>query len=154
MLLAVLWAVTDAANSKAACLPWNWTGIIGTGQSLSVGAHGLPILSTNHPYHNLKLSTGHLHWPIDPNDTNLTLAPLVEPVGRLAPNYPSAWPENIDGETPHSAMANEITALVRSNLGRDFVSVHVAVGEDGQGMIYLKKMPFRRESTDAPMQRP
>ena len=120
-------------------LPWDWTGIIGTGQSLSVGAHGQPTLSTNQPYHNLKLSTDRLPWPIDPNDTHLALVPLVEPVGRLAPNYPSAWPENIDGETPHSAMANEITALVRANLGRDFVSVHAAVGEDGQGMIFLKK---------------
>jgi hypothetical protein len=36
-------------------------------------------------------------------------------------------------------MANEITALVRSNLGRDFVSIHGAVSEDGQGMIFLKK---------------
>ncbi len=120
-------------------LPWDWSGIIGTGQSLSVGAHGRPILSTNQPYHNLKLSTDQLSWPMDPNATHLALAPLVEPVGRLATNYPSSWPDNIDGETPHSAMANEITALVRADLGRDFVSVHAAVGEDGQGMIYLKK---------------
>jgi lysophospholipase L1-like esterase len=57
----------------------------------------------------------------------------------MAPNYPSSWPENIDGETPHTAMANEISALVKANLGRDFVSVHSAVGEDGQGMVFLKK---------------
>jgi lysophospholipase L1-like esterase len=120
-------------------LPWDWSGIIGTGQSLSVGAQGLPVISTNQPHGNLKLSTDHLPWPIDPNDTNLALVPLVEPVGRLAPGYPSSWPDNIEGETPHSAMGNQITTLVRSARGQDFVSVHGAVGEDGQGMIYLKK---------------
>jgi len=126
-------------------LPWDWSGIIGTGQSLSVGARGLPVLSTNQPYHNLKLSTDHLPWPIDPNDTHLTLTPLVEPVGRLARRWgpPSSWPENIYGETPHSAMANEITALIRANGDRDFVSVHCAVGEGGRGMIYLKKNPVK-----------
>lgn len=126
-------------SSPKAHRPWDWTGIIGTGQSLSVGARGVPVISIHQPYHNLKLSTDHLAWPVDPNDTNLTLVPLVEPVGRLAPRYPSSWPENIDGETPHTAMANEITALVRAQQNRDFVTVHGAVGEDGQGMVFLKK---------------
>ncbi len=36
-------------------------------------------------------------------------------------------------------MANEISALVRADLGRDFISIHGAVGEDGQGMVFLKK---------------
>jgi lysophospholipase L1-like esterase len=120
-------------------LPWDWTGIIGTGQSLSVGARAGQVVSTVQPYNNLKLSTDHLPWPVDPDDPGIALEPLVEPVGRLAPSYPSSWPENIDGETPHAAMGNEITALVRAGLGRDFISVHSAVGEDGQGMVFLKK---------------
>ncbi|HWI60160.1 MAG TPA: sialate O-acetylesterase [Bacillota bacterium] len=136
-------AVSPSPGTRAN-LPWDWSGIIGTGQSLSVGARGVPVLSTNQPYGNLKLSTGSLPWPVDPNDTHLVLVPLVEPVGRLAPNYPSSWPENIDGETPHSAMANQLTALVRANLERDFVSVHGAVGEDGQGMVHLRKNPVRK----------
>ena len=132
-------SVSAAVSKTDANLPWDWSGIIGTGQSLSVGAQGRPLISTNQPYGNLKLSTDHLPWPIDPNNTNLALVPLVEPVGRFATNYPNSWPDNIDGETPHSAMANELTALVRTNLDRDFVSIHGAVGEDGQGMIFLKK---------------
>jgi lysophospholipase L1-like esterase len=131
------------AKSKSGAMlkpSWDWSGIIGTGQSLSVGAHGQPILSTNQLYGNLKLSTGHLPWPVDPDDTNLALVPLVEPIGRLAHRYPSSWPENIDGETPHSAMANEITALVRADFDRDIVSVHSAVGEDGQGMVFIRKI--------------
>lgn len=132
----------SAAPSQAeprANLPWDWTGILGTGQSLSVGAQAPVVLSTAQPYHNLKLWTDHLPWPIDPDDRRLALVPLVEPVGRRAPTYPSSWPENIDGETPHSAMGNEITALVRGAFGRDFVSVHAAVGESGQGMVFLRK---------------
>jgi hypothetical protein len=120
-------------------IPWDWSGVIGTGQSLAVGEQGRPVLSKTQPYHNLKLSTGHLPWPIDPNDTHLTLVPLVEPIGRYSTNYPSSWPDNIAGETPHSAMANQITALVRAASGRDFIGVHSEVGENGQCMIYLKK---------------
>src|SRR5580698_1487834 len=128
-----------AKSSAAARFPWDWTGILGTGQSLSVGEKGHPVLSTSQPYHNLNLSSDDLPWPIDPNNPNLTLVPLVEPIGRLSPSYPSSWPENIAGETPHSAMANEITALVQAKFGRDYVTVHSAVGENGQGMVFLKK---------------
>ncbi len=131
-------------SEAAPNLPWDWTGIVGTGQSLSVGARAPKVLSTNQPYGNLKLSTDHLPWPVDPDDTNLALVPLVEPVGRLAPTYPSSWPENIDGETPHTAMANEISALALADLGRDYVTIHSAVGEDGQGMIFLRKNPVHR----------
>ncbi|HTV40312.1 MAG TPA: sialate O-acetylesterase [Candidatus Sulfotelmatobacter sp.] len=136
---------TNSKSGTGVNLYWDWSGIIGTGQSLSVGARGVPVLSTNQPYHNLKLSTDHLRWPINPNDPHLTLAPLVEPVGRLARwGPPSSWPVNIYGETPHSAMANEITALVRANTGRDFVSIHCAVGEGGQGMVCLEKNAVKR----------
>lgn len=135
----------DAKSKSGATanVPWNWTGIIGTGQSLSIGARSKAI-STNQPYGNLKLSTDHLPWPIDPDNTNLALVPLVEPIGRLAPRFPSSWPENITGETPHTAMANEISVLALADLGRDYVTVHSAVGEDGQGMVFLKKNPIQR----------
>ena len=137
-------AAIFAKSSAAASFPWDWTGILGTGQSLSVGAKGDPVLSTNQPSHNLKLSTNDLPWPIDSDNTNLSLVPLVEPIGRLSPSYPSSWPENIAGETPHSAMANEITALVQSRFGHDYVTIHSAVGENGQGMIFLKKNAIQK----------
>ena len=86
-------AATVALSASAANLPWDWTGILGTGQSLSVGARALPVVSTNQPFHNLKLSTDHLPWPVDANDTNLALVPLVEPIGRIAPNYPVPGPK-------------------------------------------------------------
>ena len=138
---AVAGCSSPAGKSKsgAALKPaWDWTGVIGTGQSLSIGARSKGV-STNQPYGNLKLSTGRLPWPVDPDNASLALVPLTEPIGRLAPTYPSSWPENITGETPHSAMANEISALVLTNYGRDFVSIHSAVGEDGQGMVFIRK---------------
>ncbi len=133
-----------AAPGPGTAIPWDWSGVIGTGQSLAVGEAGKPILSTNQPYNNLKLSTGQLPWPIDPNDTHLAMVPLVEPVGRYSKGYPSSWPDNIAGETPHSAMGNEITALVRAASDRDFVSVQGEVGENGQCMIYLRKNPEQK----------
>ncbi len=117
---------------------WDWNGVVGTGQSLAVGDHGTPVKSTTQPYHNLKLSTGNLAWPVDAASPTLAMVPLVEPVGRNATNYPSSWPTNISGETAHSCMGNEITALVAAS-GRDFVSVQGEFGENGQCMTYLKK---------------
>lgn len=127
-------------------IAWDWTGVIGTGQSLAVGdpgsarnTPGASVRATTQPYANLKLSTGALAWPIDSNDASLTLVPLTEPIGRLAPTYPSSWPTNISGETPHAAMANQITSLVMAAGGADHVSVHGEVGENGQCLTFLVK---------------
>jgi hypothetical protein len=139
ILCGALGAGSLPAAESAPQAAWDWTGIIGTGQSLSVGEQGKPVLSTTQPYHNLKLSTDDLHWPVDPGAPELKMVPLIEPVGRPAPRYPSSWPENIAGETPHTAMADELTALMMAASGKDFVSVHSAVGENGQGMKFLKK---------------
>jgi lysophospholipase L1-like esterase len=139
MLMALSAQVAAGDADSGGNMPWDWTGIIGTGQSLAVGEKGRPVVSTTQPYNNLRLITGDLPWPIDASDPHLALAPLIEPIGRLSKNYPSAWPNNISGETPHSAMANEITALIRAAFNRDYVSVHSEVGENGQGMVFLKK---------------
>jgi hypothetical protein len=121
---------------------WDWTGIVGTGQSLSVGAP--PSTSTTQPYHNLKLSLGSAGNaavpPWDPTLAALSMVPLVEPIRSLHTGYPSPYPGNIYGETPHSAMANEITFLVQAAApGSDYVTVHTVVGESGQGISALNK---------------
>jgi hypothetical protein len=112
---------------------------VGTGQSLAVGDHGTPVASTTQPYNNLKLSTGTALWPVDPNDSTLIMVPLTEPIGRRAPTYPSSWPQNIAGETMHSSMGNQITALVMQAASRDYVSVQGEFGENGQCYTYLRK---------------
>ena len=120
-------------------IAWDWSGVVGTGQSLSVGDHGTPVKLTTQPFHNLKLSTGSLSWPVNPTNSALTMVPLVEPIGRLATAYPSSWPTNISGETPHSAMGNQITTLAKAAGASDFISVQGNVGENGQCMTYLQK---------------
>lgn len=130
---------SDGKTTTSANMPWNWMGIVGTGQSLSVGARGNPAETDEQPYHNLKLSLGSLtEPPWDPDHSTLSMIPLVEPIRNYAYGYPSAYPRNIYGETPHTAMANQISKLA-SGLGMDYVTVHTVVGESGQGMSVIRK---------------
>jgi hypothetical protein len=125
---------------------WDFTGIVGTGQSLSVGAQAGNITpaATVQPYNNLKLSLGALTVP--PLDAaasespELSLVPLVEPIRPVDNGYPSAYPVNLDGESPHTAMSAQITALAKTVGGlSDLVTVHTVVGESGQPMSVINK---------------
>lgn len=115
--------------------PWDWAGIIGTGQSLSVGT--TPLLSTTQPYHNLKLSRNITVPPYDPNNSALRMEPLVETSN--ATGYPAPYPKNLYGETPHTAMGNQISALAMKELGIDYITAHSIVGESGQGISVICK---------------
>jgi hypothetical protein len=127
-----------AGGAGALAAPWDWVGIVGTGQSLAVGAN--PVSSTTQPYHNLKLSLeGVTVPPWDSTNAAFQMVPLVEPIRSLATGYPGPYPGNIYGETPHSAMANQITSLVAAATGGDYVTVHTVVGESGQGIVALRK---------------
>jgi len=120
---------------------WDWNGVIGTGQSLSVGGLGTPVLGTMQRFGNLKLALGGATVPpFDPAIASLSMVPLVEPIRPDVGGYPSAYPGNIDGETPHTAMADQITQLVMdAAAGHDYVGVHSVVGESGQPMTVIKK---------------
>ncbi len=121
-------------------LRWDMTGVIGSGQSLSVGAQASDVASKPTLDANLKLSLGGAAAPpFDPTAAALSLVPLFEPIRPLATTYPSAYPHNIYGETPHTAMASQISALVRRAFATEYVTVHSVVGENGQGMARLKK---------------
>jgi hypothetical protein len=123
-------------------IPWDWAGVIGTGQSLSVGHFGTPVVSTTQPYNNLKLSLGNLNLTVPPYDSNnsqLKMVPLVEPIRNVGSGWHVAYPINIWGETPHTAMANQITALVKAAGGKDYITAHTVVGETGQGYDQIKK---------------
>ena len=126
-------------SSGSIAAPWDWAGVIGTGQSLAVGQYGTPARATNQPYANLKLSTGQAQWPLDPNDSTFKMVPLTEPIGRPSTAYPSSYPTNIAGETPHTSMGDEITLQVMAAAGRDYVNVHGEFGENGQCLTYLLK---------------
>jgi hypothetical protein len=128
---------------------WDWVGVVGTGQSLSVGALGTPVMATQQPYSNLKLSFGGaaVAPPFDPTLASLQVVPLTEPLRPVATSYPSAYPDNLYGETPHAAMANEITALAMQAASRDYVTVHTVVGESGQPLTVIQKNPTNLPTT-------
>ncbi|HEX3693924.1 MAG TPA: dockerin [Polyangia bacterium] len=118
-------------------------GVIGTGQSLAVGNLGVPVNTVDSVFHNLKISLGQSNGspPFDPNDASLSLVPLTEPIRALVPlaAYPSAYPANIFGETPHSFMANQISTLYAPWNQGEYVTVHSVVGESGQGIAVISK---------------
>jgi hypothetical protein len=121
---------------------WDFTGIIGTGQSLSVGAQASNITpkAMTQPYGNLKLSLGGVTVPpFDSDAPELSLVPLVEPIRPFAIGYPSAYPANLYGESPHMAMSTQITALAKAGGLSDFITIHTVAGENGQPMSVIDK---------------
>jgi len=125
-------------------LAWDWTGVIGTGQSLSVGAFGNEVTDTP-SFNNLKIALGALNvsafdpTTADPASSELKMAALSEPIRTGADGYPSAYPRNIDGVTPHSAMAAQVTIMAQNAAAPDYVTVHTVVGESGQPMTVINK---------------
>lgn len=121
---------------------WDWAGIVGTGQSLSVGTRPVNERVNESPYQNLMLDLGDADVPpFDPESDELSIAALEEPLRGLQTSYPSPYPGNLYGETPHGAMAIQISSLVQSASGANYTTVHTVVGESGQGMVALRKDP-------------
>lgn len=131
--------------------PFDWVGIIGTGQSLSTGAASVA-MSTTQPFKNLMLRDDgpDPKYPIDGSATAVwSVVPLTEPhrpnvTHSSTNNMP--YPNNIEGqgdllgETPHSGMANTISsAWAARNPVSDYVTVHSVVGEGGQCLTSLEK---------------
>jgi hypothetical protein len=154
LALAIAWSGPGCSSGGGASPPsfnfaWDWVGIVGTGQSLSVGAMGTPVLATQPSFNNLKLSFGGaaIAPPFDPALASLEMVPLTEPLRPVANSYPSAYPANLYGETPHAAMAGQITALAMQEASRDYVTVHTVVGESGQPMTVIEKNPTNLPTT-------
>jgi hypothetical protein len=142
---------TDAASQGA---PFDWVGIIGTGQSLSVGWDSTAI-STTQPFKNLMLEDDgpDPKYPIDGAATaQWKLVPLVEPVRQAVsldaggPGYGDwQYPDNIwvyndsYGETPHSGMANTLSTLWAARGMGDYVTAHSVVGWSGHCLTDIDK---------------
>lgn len=113
----------------------DWVGVVGTGQSLSIGLAGSPAISTVQPFNNLKLHDDgpDPQYGIDGRGV-LSLAPLTEPFRPSdLPGWPDdQYPNNLQGETPNAGMANEITQLWLQRAGTDFVTIHSVVGWSGR----------------------
>jgi hypothetical protein len=103
---------------------------------------GTPNIAVDEPtgYDNLKLFLGGLVVPpFDPTSTLLKMVQLDEPLRAFATGYPAPYPGNISGETPHTAMADQITSLYLAAGGAGYVTAHTEVGESGQGYVEIMK---------------
>lgn len=139
-LLGMIQEFPVEAATEGPNIPWDWAGVIGTGQSLAVGAEGSPVLTTTQPYNNLKISLeNEAVPPLDPNNSKFKMVPCVEPLRVYGFWTPGPYPGNIFGETPHTAMANQITYMVRTNWDKDYITAQTNVGESGQGISALRK---------------
>ena len=111
-----------------------WLGVVGTGQSLSVGAASNGLVFTTPSANSRKLSLGAraMMWPIDANDPELSLTPLAEPIRPLdTTGFSQPYPNNIYGESFHTAMAAQIAAPV--------MTVHSVVGQGAASITVIRK---------------
>jgi hypothetical protein len=127
-----------AASAGSFHVPFDWNGIIGNGQSLSVGSRGTPIIGTKQPFNNLKLNDATGKYALDSTGT-LTLVPLVEPIRPLCATGSSPYPCNIYGETPHNALSIELTTMAKAAGAADYVTLHSVVGQGAQPMSVIDK---------------
>lgn len=134
---------TDDAGFDAGppVAPYDWVGVIGTGQSLSIGATA-GVISTTASFHNGKLvdSGPDPKYPVDGTGAMYAVVPLVEKIRGAVTGYnDSQYPNNIAGETPHSGMASELTYLFAAHGGGDYVSMHTVVGWSGNPLVNINK---------------
>jgi hypothetical protein len=142
--------IADSGADAGLTKPFDWVGVIGTGQSLSVGATAGTI-STTQPFHNLKLvDTGpDPKYPIFPDAGSPVWAttPLVQPIrphldGPDGGGYGDGqYPDNTAGESPHPGMANTLTTIWKSRgePGGEYVSAHTVVGWSGNCLTHIDK---------------
>ena len=133
--------------------PFDWVGVIGTGQSLSIGAVAAS-MSTEQPYGNLKLVDDgpDPKYPIqaDVGAPQWAAIPLVEPIRQhvagAGPGYDDGqYPNNIAGETPHSGMANTLSMLWQERGGEgEYVTAHSVVGWSGHCLQDIDKVGGQR----------
>jgi hypothetical protein len=148
---------TDATDASDAAVPrtppFDWVGVIGTGQSLSIGATAGNI-STTQPFANLKLvdEGPNPKYPItdDAGAPIWKTVPLIEPIrtssAGTGPGYSDGqYPNDIAGETPHSGMANTLSATwkTRGDVG-DYVTAHTVVGWSGHCLVDIDKAGGKR----------
>lgn len=124
----------DAGTWRA---PFDWVGIVGNGQSLSVGSVSGPVVTTAASFNNKILVESGGNYPLD-GGGNWSLAPLREPIRSII-NVQADYPDNIRGETPHSSLGNQLTAMAKAAGAADYISVHSVVGRGGRCLYEINK---------------
>lgn len=116
-----------------------WHGVIGTGQSLSVGFQGQFPGPTAIAPGAYKLIDSSKRYDIEkPDVSSLEIVPLTEPL-RDPIAAADQYPGNLEGKTPHHSMALQIAQLCAQNGRKPHVTVHSAVGKSGAPMYEICK---------------
>lgn len=142
----VLRMVTSAAEASSQCSnskPVRWSGVLGTGQSLSCG-HAAPLWKPTEPIlsalmlddaaDDVKTPRFDIRYP---DSSTLRAVPLREPM-HIVKRFVRGYPRNIAGKTPHSAMAAQISTMLAEK-GESLTTVHSCVGIGGQPMSVINK---------------
>lgn len=133
--------------------PFDWVGVVGTGQSLSVGARAADVVSKSQPFENKMLVDNgpNPRYPLTGGAPKYALVPLTEPVRPLTTRTGNGYiadtqyPNNIYGETPSSGMANQISALfLARSSAAPYVTLHSVVGWSGRRLVDLDKEGGKR----------
>ena len=131
--------------------PYDWVGILGTGQSLAVGGGPAINMTKTQPFKNLKLVDNgpDPKYPIEPSlpsagSAKWATTPLLEPIRvrgpGTGPGYSDGqYPNDIEGETPHSGMANTLSALWMARGLGDYVTAHGEFGWSGRCLASIDK---------------
>jgi hypothetical protein len=119
-------------------VPFDWNGIIGNGQSLSVGSRGTPVLTTKQSFNNLKLYDATGKYALDSSGT-LSLVPLVEPIRPLCSIESNPYPCSIYGETPHTALSIQLTTIAKAEGATDYITLHSVVGQGSAPLSVITK---------------
>lgn len=121
---------------------FDWLAFVGTGQSLSVGVASGAVISkdTNTPHRKLQYAGPDACNPFDGRGT-FSLVPLVEPIrsGLSCAALNGEYPANIQGETPHSAFAKQLSILLAQDGGPDVPELHSVVGWSGRAIQFINK---------------
>jgi hypothetical protein len=119
-------------------VPFEWNGIIGNGQSLSVGSRGTPVLTTKQPFNNVKLYDATGKYALDSSGT-LSLVPLVEPIRPLCSITSNPYPCSIYGETPHTALSIQLTTIAKAEGAADYLTIQSVVGQGAAPLSVITK---------------
>ena len=131
-------AAADADAAVALHRPYALTHFIATGQSLSVGVAGSPLIDTTQPYHNVRIEDDGSAPLYDGVGDRLSLVPLIAPV-RPTEGATLEYPHNIFGQTCNEPAANQVTALAMAADGRDYPVALSVVGESAQSITVIEK---------------
>ena len=127
-------------------------GIVGTGQSLSVGVAGNYCSLDYEPaFDHVKLADAAGVWALsDPNAPSLYLLPLTEPLRPFYATGIDTYPHNLYGVTQHTALAHQLSALSMAHRQVDYPTAATVVGESGRSITTIRPHGVELDNSNSP----